>query len=164
MWVPCSPLKWSIIAKNRMLSVPSVQVGPALPLVAAATASRSKPSSLHCTERPRMKTASAIRGRHEVSDTALHSSSQSHPSTRITIITYHLTLPTYVMLYLARILIICVFTLWINIFQFQFQHSSLQILIRIIKIMQIQDWIRIGSTNCMRRSKGNLCCELCTGT
>ena len=75
MWVPYSPLKWSIIAKNRMLSVPSVQVGPALPLVAAATASRSKPSSLHCTERPRMKTASAIRGRHEVSDTTLHSSS-----------------------------------------------------------------------------------------
>jgi len=36
-----NPLKWSPLAKNRMLFIPSVQVGPALPLVATATASCS---------------------------------------------------------------------------------------------------------------------------
>jgi len=42
VWVPLITLKWLAFAKNQMLSVPLVQVGPALPLVAAATASCSK--------------------------------------------------------------------------------------------------------------------------
>ena len=79
------------LATNRMLSVALVQVGPALPLAVAAAASCFKLSSLHCTVRPRMKTASAIRGRHGVQDTTLHSSSSTHHAHEPFTFIYNLT-------------------------------------------------------------------------
>ena len=123
---PSTPLKRSAFAKNRMLSVPFDQVGPALPLVAATTASCSKFSSLHCTVRPRMKTASAIRGRHEVPDTTLNSSSATSPSHTNHI--YHLLSqynnPMYCYFFFARILFFMCRLLMNKHFSIQFNSTK----------------------------------------
>ena len=108
------------LAMNRMLSVALVQVGPALLLADAATASCFKLSSLHCTVRPRMKTALAIRGRHGVQDTTLHLSSSTHQAHEPFTFIYNLTTLTFCnATFLARNLFIYVSVPHaINIIQF----------------------------------------------
>ena len=92
MGINCIYKKWSIFAKIRMLSVALVQVGPALPLVAAATASCAFfSSSLHCTEWPQMKTALAIWGRHDKAQHYYYSSSSSSSPSMNTC--YYLRIP-----------------------------------------------------------------------
>ena len=106
-----------------MLSVALVQVGSALPLVAAATASCTFFSStLHWTEWPQMKTALAIWGRHDKTQHYCYSSSSSLSSSMNT---YHyLRNPRHqdhlcvtIFRYYSPMPYCCVLS-WINIFQF----------------------------------------------